>query len=45
MVMNTQPYGQLIILFDQEEKTVLIDTVWAPFAEEFVDNHERDRFE
>lgn len=22
----------------QEEKTVLIDTVWAPFAEEFVDN-------
>ena len=22
----------------QEEKTVLIDTVWAPFAKEFVDN-------
>lgn len=22
----------------QEEKTVLLDTVWAPFAEEFVDN-------
>ncbi|NLZ92708.1 MAG: anaerobic nitric oxide reductase flavorubredoxin [Firmicutes bacterium] len=22
----------------QEEKTVLVDTVWAPFAEEFVDN-------
>ena len=22
----------------QEEKTVLIDTVWTPFAEEFVDN-------
>ena len=22
----------------QEEKTVLIDTVWAPFADEYVDN-------
>ncbi|MCR6546639.1 anaerobic nitric oxide reductase flavorubredoxin [Dehalobacterium formicoaceticum] len=26
----------------QEEKTVLIDTVWAPFAGEFVDNLDRE---
>lgn len=26
----------------QEEKTVLIDTVWAPFAEEFVENLARE---
>jgi len=26
----------------QEEKTVLIDTVWAPFAEEFVDNLKKE---
>src|SRR6056297_343098 len=26
----------------QEEKTVLIDTVWAPFSEEFVENLEKE---
>jgi flavorubredoxin len=32
---NGSSYNSYLI---QEEKTVLIDTVWAPFAEEFVEN-------
>jgi anaerobic nitric oxide reductase flavorubredoxin len=32
---NGSTYNSYLI---QEEKTVLIDTVWAPFAREFVDN-------
>lgn len=32
---NGSTYNSYLI---QEEKTVLIDTVWAPFAEEFVEN-------
>jgi flavorubredoxin len=32
---NGSTYNSYLI---QEEKTVLIDTVWAPFADEFVNN-------
>jgi len=32
------PWIQLQFLSDQREKNVLIDTVWQPFAKEFVEN-------
>ncbi len=36
---NGSTYNSYLI---QEEKTVLIDSVWAPFAEEFVNNLEKE---